>query len=121
MVPQIFLFMARVEVCILPSLGRGGIGWGRKKFPKHVRNDKWKCIVCEIIYFYPLPYPPRWRGNNSGYIFYNNCSAILGLWFAVANKVALACCNIWYLIYALDSSDISASRNVERDDTKFSY
>ena len=54
-------------------------------------------------------------------IFYINCNAIAGLWFAVLIKVAAACCRICCWIYSAETSAISASLNVERLDTRFSY
>ena len=51
---------------------------------------------------------------------YINCNAMLGDWLAVASRVAAACCRICAFINELDSSAISASRSVEREDTRLS-
>ena len=48
--------------------------------------------------FYPRYYRHPYWCSASEKIFYNSCNAIAGVWLAVASRVALACCNIWFLI-----------------------
>ena len=50
-------------------------------------------LVCSCEQNFPSPLMGEGpEGDEGGY--YINCNAMLGLWFAVANNVALACCKI---------------------------
>ena len=56
------------------------------------------------------PYPRPWR----------RVRAIVGVWFAVDNSVALACCNIWFWINLLLSLPTLVSRFVDRAEVNVS-